>query len=119
MLSYFLSKSQNLVMNQTFLVMFFNSGRMPVSLEAAAAILDPSYVHALKDSLYAKHTVLNESTRLAFLGDIIPLTTPYPRDQVVSIGDVLMNIGIFIFIQELLVNRKEFITDKQNIATSM
>ncbi|MGG5255398.1 DUF5317 domain-containing protein [Neobacillus sp. SM06] len=85
-----------------FFVMVLNGGRMPVS-EHAASILDPSYFEALKGSLYAKHQALTESTKLGFLGDIIPLTKPYPRTQVISIGDIIMNIGIFLFIQHLMV----------------
>ena len=85
-----------------FLVMVINGGRMPVSVEAAA-VLDPGYIEALKDSLYAKHTMLNSSTSLGFLGDVIPISDPYPRTQIISIGDILMNIGIFFFIQYLMV----------------
>lgn len=81
-----------------FVVMALNSGRMPVS-EEASLILDPMYIDSIKDGLYGKHALLTESTRLAFLSDIIPITSPYPRDQVISIGDVIMNIGIFYFIQ--------------------
>lgn len=86
-----------------FLVMAVNGGRMPVSMEAAI-ILDPGYIEAIKGELYAKHAVLTSSTNLGFLGDIIPLTDPYPKNQVISIGDVLMNIGIFLFIQQLMLN---------------
>lgn len=86
-----------------FIVIAINGGRMPVSLEAAT-VLDPMYAEALKQSLYGKHTAIVESTRLAFLGDIIPLSAPYPKEQVISIGDVIMNVGAFIFIQYLMVD---------------
>ncbi|MDR7239537.1 DUF5317 domain-containing protein [Neobacillus drentensis] len=86
-----------------FLVMVINGGRMPVSLEAAA-VLDPGYIEVLKESLYAKHTMLTSSTYLGFLGDVIPITDPYPRTQIISIGDIVMNIGIFFFIQHLMVH---------------
>ena len=89
-----------------FLVIFFNGGRMPVS-EEAASVLDPIYIDALKNSLYAKHTLLTESTNLAFLGDIIPISSPYPKTQVISIGDVIMNIGIFLFIQDKMVDKRQ------------
>lgn len=85
-----------------FIVMVMNGGRMPVSVEAAA-VLDPGYIEALKESLYAKHTMLTSSTNLGFLGDIIPISDPYPRTQIISIGDIIMNIGIFFFIQYLMV----------------
>jgi len=86
-----------------FLVMVVNGGRMPVSIDAAS-VLEPSYVDALKQSLYAKHQMLTSTTHLEFLGDIIPLSDPYPRTQIISIGDVIMNIGIFAFIQYLMLN---------------
>lgn len=85
-----------------FLVMIINGGRMPVSGEAAT-VLNPEYVQALKDGLYAKHELMAQTTNLKFLGDIIPLSKPYPRTQIISIGDVIMNIGIFLFIQYLMV----------------
>jgi len=93
--------------------MMLNGGRMPVAVEAAA-VLDPSYIEALKQGLYGKHTLLNESTKLGFLGDIIPLSPPYPRTQVISIGDVIMNIGIFLFIQHLMVGGKKEDKDTGN-----
>jgi hypothetical protein len=85
-----------------FLVMGVNGGRMPVSVESAA-VLDPGYIEALKESLYAKHTMLTSTTHLGFLGDVIPISDPYPRTQIISIGDIIMNIGIFIFIQYIMV----------------
>ncbi|MFS0775265.1 DUF5317 domain-containing protein [Neobacillus sp. 3P2-tot-E-2] len=86
-----------------FIVMVLNGGRMPVSVEAAA-VLDPGYIQALKESLYAKHAMLTSTTHLGFLGDVIPISDPYPRTQIISIGDIIMNIGIFFFIQYLMVN---------------
>ena len=97
-----------------FLVISVNGGRMPVSAEAAAAI-DPMYVEVFKaaitESEYAKHILLTESSNLKFLADIIPLSKPYPITQIISIGDVVMNIGIFNFIQHLMLSGKR---DKEN-----
>jgi hypothetical protein len=89
-----------------FLVMAINGGRMPVSLEAAS-VLDPSYAEVLQSGIYAKHQLLNSATHLGFLGDIIPLSKPYPRNQVISIGDVIMNIGGFIFVLQLMLSEKK------------
>lgn len=88
-----------------FIVMAANGGRMPVSSEAAS-VLDPFFVQALQEGIYGKHQLLTDKTWFAFLGDIIPITNPYPRDQVISIGDVIMNIGIFFFIQKLMLSGK-------------
>jgi hypothetical protein len=89
-----------------FLVMALNGGVMPVSLEAAAA-LGPSYSEdLLQQDIVFKHAMLMEDTKLPFLGDIIPLTPPYPRKIVISIGDIVMNIGIFIFLQHVMLASK-------------
>lgn len=97
-----------------FLVIVLNGGRMPVSL-SAASVLDSGYLDALKNGLYAKHQILTHSTRLGFLGDIIPLSKPYPRTQIISIGDVVMNIGAFQFIQYLMLKNP---TKKNHNATT-
>jgi hypothetical protein len=89
-----------------FLVMAVNGGRMPVSLEAAS-VLDPFYSDILKDGIYGKHQLLTSATHLGFLGDIIPLSNPYPREHVISIGDVIMSIGAFIFVQNLMLSGKK------------
>jgi hypothetical protein len=86
-----------------FMVMLVNGGRMPVSLEAAS-VLDPIYLKMLQSGdAVTKHYLLDSSTRLPFLGDIIPLSSPYPRTQAISIGDVVMNLGIFLYIQQVMV----------------
>lgn len=88
-----------------FIVMAVNGGRMPVSVDASA-VLGPYYVDMLREGeAVSKHYMMDASTHLSFLGDIIPLSSPYPRTQVISIGDVVMNIGIFLFIQYMMVNR--------------
>jgi hypothetical protein len=98
-----------------FLVMLVNGGQMPVSMDAAS-VLDSHYVQMLQDGTAdSKHTLLTESTRLPFLADIIPLTSPYPRTQVISIGDVIMNFGIFIYFQQVMMaykSRASFVETK-------
>ncbi|MED4014496.1 DUF5317 domain-containing protein [Sutcliffiella cohnii] len=89
-----------------FIVMALNGGRMPVSLEAST-VLDPYYMEALTNNLYGKHAAITDSTKLAFLGDIIPLSHPYPKTRVISIGDIVMNIGAFIFIQKIMLSYKK------------
>jgi hypothetical protein len=90
-----------------FLVMLVNGGKMPVSLEAAAFALDPVYVQMLQaGTVVSKHILLTDSTHLSLLGDIIPLSPPYPRSQVLSIGDFIMNFGIFIYLQKVMLAQK-------------
>ncbi|SDT11599.1 hypothetical protein SAMN05444162_3126 [Paenibacillaceae bacterium GAS479] len=90
-----------------FLVMLVNGGRMPVSLDAAS-VLTPADVEMLKSGeVWFKHQLLDDQTRLSFLGDIIPLGPPYPRKQAISLGDVLMNIGIFFYLQNVMLSFKD------------
>ncbi|MEK5507544.1 DUF5317 domain-containing protein [Paenibacillus sp. FSL P4-0113] len=94
-----------------FIVMAVNGGRMPVSL-SASEVLGPYYTDMLKSgSVISKHYMMDASTRLSLLGDIIPLSKPYPRTQVISIGDVVMNFGMFLFIQSIMVMKRT--KDKQ------
>lgn len=100
-----------------FLVMAANGGRMPVSLQAAS-VLDPYYVDMLKNgSIISKHFLMDASTNLSFLGDIIPLSPPYPRTQAISIGDIVMNFGIFLYIVHLLTPSKKQAHQDEDITT--
>ncbi|MDP4096041.1 DUF5317 domain-containing protein [Paenibacillus sp. P96] len=97
-----------------FLVMAVNGGRMPVSL-SASSVLGPYYVELLQSGeVISKHFMMDSATRLSFLGDIIPLSAPYPRTQVISIGDVVMNVGIFLFIQSVMVAKKKKVNGQVN-----
>ena len=70
---------------------FLNGGAMPVSVKAAetAGIT----LNISKEGLY---TLINENTRVWFLGDIIPLT--FLRNFAISIGDIIAAVGLMLFI---------------------
>ncbi|ADL08446.1 conserved hypothetical protein [Thermosediminibacter oceani DSM 16646] len=88
-----------------FLVIVANGGKMPVSLWAVDAAGLQDYKADLFNPDYLYHTALTPSTRLAILGDIIPLPRPYPNPRVFSIGDLLMAAGVFILIQEAMLKK--------------
>ncbi|NLM47089.1 MAG: DUF5317 domain-containing protein [Firmicutes bacterium] len=84
-----------------FLVIAANGGAMPVS---ATAIKEAG----LSSTPAGTHILLAETARLPFLADIIPLRPPYfPLPQVISIGDILVILGIFLFIQYKMLQDKE------------
>ena len=66
---------------------FLNGGAMPVSAKAAetAGIT----LNISKEGLY---TLINENTRVWFLGDIIPLT--FLRNFAISIGDIIAVVRV-------------------------
>ena len=70
---------------------FLNGGAMPVSAKAAATA--GITLNISKEGLY---TLINENTRLWFLGDIIPLT--FLRNFAISIGDIIAVVGLMLFI---------------------
>jgi hypothetical protein len=64
------------------------NGAMPVSLSAAADAGLPRAALALDED--AMREPVDDDTRLAMLGDVVPLTLPW-RAQVVSPGDMLVS----------------------------
>ena len=70
---------------------FLNGGAMPVSAKAAETA--GLTLNMSKEGLY---TLINENTRVWFLGDIIPLT--FLRNFAISIGDIIAVLGLMLFI---------------------
>jgi len=52
------------------------------------------------------HMLLTAETKLWFLADIIPLPVPFLA-RVISIGDILIYVGIFYFIQKKMLPRQK------------
>ena len=53
-----------------------------------------------------KHEAMTEDTRLPFLGDIIRIPPPYPLPKILSIGDIFLIVGVFVFFQEGMTSKK-------------
>lgn len=74
------------------------NGAMPVSTEAAQrAGITLAAVHSGTD---AKHELLDDDTRFAFLADIIPVPLPFAPigSNVLSPGDVVLAAGIGVLV---------------------
>lgn len=74
------------------LVIALNGGRMPVSHAALARV-----THATL-SVDPRHVIVGAGTRLAMLGDVVPLALG-ALGAVLSPGDVLMGLGLAGFVQ--------------------
>jgi len=71
-----------------FLAILLGNGRMPVYGPLANKMgLLPSIKHAL----------LEKFTPILLIGDVIPAYTPWGRKFLISIGDVLVYVGLLIF----------------------
>ncbi|PLS14758.1 hypothetical protein CVD28_26655 [Bacillus sp. M6-12] len=88
------------------IVMLANRGRMPVDAEAAK-ILSPEDFPALLAGEYGKHIAISDHSHLNILGDIIFLQSPYPRPIIISIGDILLSIGVILFMYKVMVKNKK------------
>lgn len=86
-----------------FIVIFANGGRMPVSLNGIKGINDNISTELPMSDFDIKHKVVNQDTKLVYLSDIILIPEPYPLPKILSIGDIFIMIGLFIFIQEAMV----------------
>ncbi|EEG77845.1 DUF5317 domain-containing protein [Dethiobacter alkaliphilus] len=83
-----------------FVVIAANGGRMPVSADAIAAA-------GGSGTPTGTHVLLTEGTRLWFLADVIALPRISPVAQVISVGDILIVMGVFLFIQRRMVGEEE------------
>lgn len=82
------------------LPIFLNGGAMPVSADAVVNAELAKSLNDVKVSVEGLYVVKNSSTRLWFLGDIIPKPgiKPFFRAAVVSIGDIIAAFGLLFFI---------------------
>ena len=78
------------------LAITMNGGQMPVSPEALNKASLETIYETVKSGNYVTHTLMTESDNLIakIAGDIIPIIPPHPRPRVISIGDIVMTIGI-------------------------
>ncbi len=91
-----------------FMVIMLNGGQMPVSVEAMQRAGLDKGLQIIADNRVVTHSIVDENTRLAFLGDVISLKKPYPRPKVFSIGDIFIAFGVFFFIQKNMVLDKQY-----------
>jgi len=79
------------VMN--FVVIALNGGQMPVR----ADVIPEQMAAALASMRGGTHVLMTEGTRLGFLADIFYVSLPYQK-QLISIGDIIINVGILVLI---------------------
>lgn len=96
-----------MVLNAT--VIFANGGYIPVDVVTASSIGVPQ-ADALAHGPIAKHTAMTSTSKLKFLGDVIPVPSPpLPSPRIISIGDIFALIGMVVLIQEMMGVRVMFL----------
>ena len=78
------------------LVIFLNK-KMPVSENFAHLVMNYDKYEMIKNGKILSHGFI-DNVKLKFLSDIIPIPMPYIYPRLISIGDILISIGIFIYI---------------------
>lgn len=68
-----------------------NQGQMPVAL--------PQGLNAAFDK---GHVLATTTTKAYILSDIIPILKPYPLPKIISIGDIVLLLGVFLLIQHAM-----------------
>ena len=80
-----------------------NGGHMPSSLEALKRILPQETISQLQSGSAAYNVVLITSeTKFSFLCDLFYI----PHINVYSVGDILIALGAFITVQQIMLHRK-------------
>jgi len=89
-----------------FLVICFNMGSMPVSSKIVDLDgVSKKFILLKENKLFTYH-ILNDSTKLSFLGDILYI--PFPYRQFISFGDILLVLGIFFIIQNAMLGKRKY-----------
>ena len=85
-------------------VIIWNDGRMPVSLNGIDGIRQESVLPERNFDI--KHTAVDKDTKLVWLADIILIPRPYPLPKILSIGDIFIMGGVFLFFQKEMLASK-------------
>ncbi|WP_172251191.1 DUF5317 domain-containing protein [Saccharibacillus deserti] len=79
--------------SMNLVALFSNGGKMPVSSEA---LRQAGLEHLTDYSLASRHSGMGENS-FAWLGDWIPFLTPVGTNYVLSPGDLVVGIGLILF----------------------
>ena len=91
-----------------FLAFFSNGWKKPILLEGLNLAGKASLIEVIKESSISLFTPIVEGVKYPILGNIIIFAKPYPMAKLVSIGDIIVGIGIFIFIQDIMFRESSF-----------
>jgi hypothetical protein len=78
-----------------------NRGVMPASAHALRVAGRSAHEQGFTNSEVVAHP------HLAFLGDVVPLPSPMPLANVLSIGDLLIAVGLFVLVHSICRGRGE------------
>lgn len=83
-------------------VILLNGGRMPVSIAGIEDMIKTVYIKRLESGDDLAHVLLTDDTKVPILADIIHIKPPYPLAKTISVGDILLCIGIAVFVWSVM-----------------
>lgn len=90
-----------------FFVIMANGGFMPVALDMAKHYDFSQTQSALSEGLIFGHLPVSSQTVLVFLSDIFHLPPPYIYPQTFSLGDIVIDVGVMLFIIHTMISGEE------------
>lgn len=82
-----------------FIAIVSNDFKMPVLVSEVLSNVEAKKLY-LQAGQNLIHSLMTEETKFKVLCDIITLPPPYPFPKTISIGDIFLLLGIFVFWQE-------------------
>jgi len=86
-------------------VIIVNGGKMPVIVNQQANQF-LNHTNLLGNGQNLIHTLRDSNTLFAFLGDVIMLPKPLPDTSILSVGDIMIFVGLFVLIQKTMMQEE-------------
>jgi len=80
------------------LIMSFNSFKMPVSMSNLEKAGLTSLIEGINDGSIVNYVAAETTGAITFFTKFIAIPKPYPFPKILSIGDLVMSVGLLIFI---------------------
>lgn len=99
-----------------FLVVIINENKMPISLDGLELAGLQNIMDGIKNGNITNYMDIDQVTNWTkYLGKYIVIPKPYPMAKVISIGDILMSLGIILVVQGQMM--KPYLTTKSRMVS--
>lgn len=87
-----------------FFVLAVNNWKRPVLLEGLKLLHFEDALWMMENNQLPLFSAITEGTKYPILADIIVVPKPYPFPTMLSLGDLLIGLGLFTLIQEIMLS---------------
>lgn len=91
-----------------FIPLVANNWKKPILIEGLQLTKNKGLIKIIENRQAGLYTPLIEGVKYPVLGNYIVFSKPYLLAKVVSLGDFIIGIGIFILIQDLMKNNRGY-----------